>query len=141
MSLNAAQEKFCANIVKGMTKKDAYLDAFPKTNPSSAAVLASKLSKDPEVLSRISDIKTEVRADTNTTIHTIIDELEDARQQAKKADSPSLMMKASMLKAELLGFVGDGNSNGLGPGLSVGSLKLEMGELTKLKNILDKDNE
>lgn len=100
--------------------------------------MASKLSKNPEIMARISDIKTEVRADTNTTIHSIIDELEDARQKAKQANNPHLMMRASMLKAELLGFVGDDTSPNLGPGLE---LKFGFTDLKALKAQMDKEDD
>ena len=136
MALDERQEKFCAGIVKGQTKKQACLEAFPGCSESSAAVMASKLSKNPEIMARIADLKTEVRGETNMDIHKVVDELEDARQEAKKCGSPNLMMKASMLKAQLLGFIGD-DAVGLGPGLSVGSLKVEVGELKNLKDALD----
>lgn len=139
MALNENQEKFCAGIVKGQTKKQAYIEAFPGCSESSAAVMASKLSKNPEIMARIADLKTTVRNDTNVDIHRVVDELEEARQEARKAGSPNLMMKASMLKAQLLGFVGDDTQTGLGPGLSVGSLKLEIGDLKSLKNELDNE--
>lgn len=138
MALNENQEKFCAGIVKGQTKKQAYIEAFPGCSESSAAVMASKLSKNPEIMARIADLKTEVRGETNMDIHKVVNELEEARQEARKAGSPNLMMKASMLKAQLLGFVGDDQA-GLGPGLSVGSLKLEIGDLKSLKNELDNE--
>lgn len=139
MALDAAQEKFCANIVKGMTKKQAYVDAYPGVKMTSAAVLASNLAKKPEIMARIADIKTEVRADTNITIHTIIDELEDARQEAKKSESPNLMMKASLLKAKLLGFVDD--DKGLGPGLAIGSVAVGIADLKALKDKLNDNND
>ena len=47
------------------------------------------------------------------------------------------MMKASMLKAQVLGLITD--DQGLGEGLSVGSLKIEIGKLQGLKNELDND--
>lgn len=134
MALNAAQEKFCANIVAGKTQKEAYLDAFPDAKPSSAAVLANKLRKQPDIVARINDIKTTVRGETNMSIHKIVDELEEARQVAKKDNSPNLMMRASLLKAKLLGFVPDDE---LGAGLNVGSVEqLNIGTLKNLKDML-----
>jgi transcription antitermination factor NusA-like protein len=48
-----------------------------------------------------------MRAESKITIHNLIDELEDARLVAKSEKSASLMIKATMSKAELLGFVND----------------------------------
>lgn len=138
MALNAAQERFCANLIAGMKAKEAYLDAFPDANPATAAVRATQEKKKPEIQARLKNIQTEVRAETNITVHKIAEELEDARQVARAEKSPNLMMKASMLKAQVLGLITD--DQGLGAGLSVGSLKLEISKLQGLKNELD-DNE
>lgn len=131
MSLSASQDKFCANIVRGMTKKGAYLDAFPSSAETSAAVLANKLLKKPDIMARIDDIRASARAESNTTIHSIIDELEEARQVAKTDKNAPNMMRASMLKAQVLGFL----DKELGPGLNVGTIEqLTVNEIKDLKN-------
>lgn len=136
MALSEAQEKFCANIVRGMTQKDAYMDAFAGASAGSAGVQASKLMRRPEIIARVGELRTVVRENTDTTVKTIIDELEDARQVAKKENSPNMMMKASLLKARILGFVGDDNQ--LGAGLSVSSVNVNFGnDMAGLKQLRD----
>lgn len=114
-------EKFCQNILAGMTGVDAYCDAFKtgKTEKErkSAAVKAFHLKKRDDVQTRLNDIKTEVRAESNITIHTLLGELEEARQVAKLSESHTGMAKCTILKAQMLGFVGsdapDTNSGGV----------------------------
>lgn len=82
-------------------------------------------------MARIDDIRASARAESNTTIHSIIDELEEARQVAKTDKNAPNMMRASMLKAQVLGFL----DKELGPGLNVGTIEqLTVNEIKDLKN-------
>lgn len=58
MALNGQQEKFCQNVVSGMTYKDAYRDAYPNGNynNNSISVRACELMKEPGVAERIQEL-------------------------------------------------------------------------------------
>lgn len=60
--LTANQEKFVQNIIEGMNQADAYRSAYPKQRMSDKSVweTASKLMKNPKVVSRLTEIRAEM---------------------------------------------------------------------------------
>lgn len=60
--LTKKQEKFCLNIINGMSQADAYRDAYPGTNMTDKTVWekASVLAKKDKVRSRIDELRDEI---------------------------------------------------------------------------------
>jgi phage terminase small subunit len=60
--LTEKQEKFCLNIINGMSQADAYRDAYPGTNMTDKTVWekASVLAKKDKVRSRIDELRAEI---------------------------------------------------------------------------------
>ena len=60
--LTAKQEKFCLNIINGMSQADAYRDAYPGIRMSDKTVWerASVLAKNNKVLTRIAELRDEL---------------------------------------------------------------------------------
>ena len=57
MSLTIKQEKFCENIVSGMTGKDSYLDAYNCNSPKAAEIESMKLLKRDDITERIQELR------------------------------------------------------------------------------------
>lgn len=57
--LTQKQERFCQNIVKGMSQSDAYRDAYPGTKMSDKSIWekSSTLSKNVKVKERIKELR------------------------------------------------------------------------------------
>ena len=57
--LTSKQEKFCLNIVKGMTKYDSYIDAYDAENMQDATIYAkaSSMCKEDKISIRIRELK------------------------------------------------------------------------------------
>ena len=60
--LTANQEAFVKNIIEGMNQADAYRSAYPKQKMSDKSVweTASKLMKNPKVVSRLTELRNEL---------------------------------------------------------------------------------
>lgn len=60
--LTANQEAFVKNIIEGMNQADAYRSAYPKQRMSDKSVweTASKLMKNPKVVSRVTELRNEL---------------------------------------------------------------------------------
>ena len=60
--LTAKQEQFVKNIIEGMNQADAYRSAYPKQRMSDKSVweTASKLMKNPKVVSRLTELRNEL---------------------------------------------------------------------------------
>ena len=61
---NTNREVYCQNRIKGMTQRQAYLDAYPRSRnwkPSSVDDRAYKLEKTAEVMQRLNELREMVR--------------------------------------------------------------------------------
>jgi phage terminase small subunit len=106
--LSPLQVKFADNIIKGMGKKSAYMAAAPGTKPESAAVMGTKLSKNPAIVAYIQaakeNIKSLAQAKLGTEVIDLVSELNTAYTIAAEKKDPRGMISAVMSKAELLGL-------------------------------------
>lgn len=71
------REKFCQNIVKCMSQRAAYKDAFNPPNMKDYVIdrEASALCRNPVVAARIKEIQEEIRKDNQVTVEKVIEEL------------------------------------------------------------------
>jgi hypothetical protein len=78
MKLTAKQEKFCQNILAGMSQADAYRNSFNvKTNTKAATIQdsASKLMANPLVSQRVIDLRKPVIAKIQLTREWVLEQL------------------------------------------------------------------
>ena len=77
--LTNQQEKFCQELAKGKTQRQAYYSAYPKSKkwkPESADKQAHRLAKLPQILGRLKELREEQKDDVTRIRETIIDTYE-----------------------------------------------------------------
>lgn len=64
--LTAKQEKFCQNIVKGMTQVDAYRDAYNTSKSADKTVHenACRLAADSKIVARVNELRKQIATDS-----------------------------------------------------------------------------
>ena len=100
------QELFAQAYIETGNASEAYKRAYDtQANANTINRKASQLLKHPEVIKLLADLQAEHRQRHKLTIDDILQELEDARQKALKAETPqcSAAISATMSKAKLLG--------------------------------------
>ncbi len=104
--LTPKNEKFCQNIITGMSGTDAYRNAYncQNTKDNVIYVRACELLKKPEVAIRIDELRQAVAQKSQITALDLIEQLEEARQSAMEAGQSSAAVSAIMGKAKLLGL-------------------------------------
>lgn len=104
--LTAKQEKFCQNIISGMSGADAYRNSYncQKTKDEVIYVRASELMHKPEIAARIEVLRQEIVEKSEITALDLISELEEARLAAMGAGQTNAAVSAIMGKAKLLGL-------------------------------------
>lgn len=101
------QELFAQAYLETSNASEAYKRAYnTQANANTINRKASQLLKHPEVIKHLADLQAIHRQRHKLTIDDLLQELEDARQKALKADTPqcSAAVSATMSKAKLLGF-------------------------------------
>lgn len=79
MSLTAKQEQFCKNMVKGMTQKDAYLDAYDvgiDTKTETVSRKAKELIDNGKITAHIEELRIPIEKEFKKSVHTILKEIE-----------------------------------------------------------------
>ena len=104
--LTAKQEKFCQNIISGMSGADAYRNSYncQKTKDDVIYVRASELIRKPDIAARIEFLRQEIVEKSEITALDLISELEDVRLKAMENGQTSAAVSAIMGKAKLLGL-------------------------------------
>jgi len=106
--LTIKQEAFCQAYIEKGNASEAYRTAYAadKMKPETVTKRASELLSNGDVTGRVSELRGEHRNRHNLTVDDLLDELEEARQSALKADTPqsSAAVGATMGKAKLLGL-------------------------------------
>lgn len=99
--------KFCINILKGMSKKDAYIQAFDKRGdeitPTGFSHAASRLMKRPRVARRLAELRHQANLVEEQSVGKLVSELDEARELAKMLAKPNDMIAATKAKADLMG--------------------------------------
>ena len=113
MGLTPKQEKFCQNIVKGMSQADAYRDAYNTDNQKDETIWcnASKLMNDTKVIQRVKELTEETVKDIKYEIEDCFRETDEILQLAKMTDNLQIMLKAVEQKGKLKGLFKDKDTN------------------------------
>ena len=108
--LTAKQEKFCMNIINGMSQADAYRDAYPGTKMTDKTVWekASVLAKKDKVRSRIDELRDELAKPSIMTaqerlewLATVVkDDKQDIYVRLKASDQMNKMQGAYVQRIE-----------------------------------------
>lgn len=89
--LSGPHKKFAEGIAKGMNKTRAYLNAYPDAKPESAAVGATRLLKNDNVLSEIDRIRREADKIAGSAVLTLAEKRDFCARlvRAKVSELPS----------------------------------------------------
>jgi len=114
--LTPKQEAWIECRAIGMNQSDAYREAYDAEGmtPKQIWEEASKLASSPKVSQRLFELQEEARERTLVSVASITEELDEARDLAKKLDQPAAMTGAVMGKAKVNGLLVDrvGDPNG-----------------------------
>lgn len=104
--LTAKQEKFCQNIVKGMSQSEAYREAYNTAKGKDKTVWenASRLMSDSKVTARIEELKQKATAEIKYTVEDSFCKLSEIQALAMKNKKLSDAIKAEELKGKLKGL-------------------------------------
>lgn len=132
---NARHEKFAQAIAKGRTADDAYGEAGYKPHRGNASTLRSNQN----ISDRVAEIQGRAAERAAVTIHSLTDELEEARAIAIAEKQSSAAVAATLGKAKLHGLLIEKKqhtgANG-GPIQTVDLTKLSDDELQRLEAII-----
>lgn len=101
--LTARQEKFCQSIADGMNQTDAYKSAYSIKNKSEKSIweLASRVSSNVKVMSRIAELKAEIAKKQLWTREQSVDVLkkiaESKKQQTRDSDKVSAVKELNSM--------------------------------------------
>lgn len=111
MSLTGKQEKFCQNVVSGMSYKDSYMNAYNSESIQAAYVEGSKLAMQPDIQERIKALKKPIE---ETIQKTVISEKEkqlefirERMEYCKNNGDENSLLRWSDQYNKLLGFYRD----------------------------------
>lgn len=104
--LTGKQEKFCQNIVSGMSQADSYRDAYNvKTkNKKSVWELSSQLADNIKVSSRIAELRKPVAEKAQITLESHLDDLLRLRNLAVKEHQISAAINAEIARGKAAGI-------------------------------------
>ena len=108
VKLTIKQENFCLAYLETGNASEAYRIAFNANKMKSETINrnAKTLIDDSKITARLTELRKPIMKRHNITIDSLIDELEDARLAALKAETAqaSAAVSATMSKAKLLGM-------------------------------------
>lgn len=110
MALTPKQEAFAQAIVTGVSQSDAYRAAYkvaPKTKPESVNQAASKLMSDPNIASRVDELRIPVAKKAQITLESHLDDLLRLRNMAAKEKQYSAAITAEVARGKASGVVAD----------------------------------
>lgn len=105
--LTGKQEKFCQNIIKGMSQSDAYRDAYDVkkgTKDKSVHEQASVLMSDLNISSRIEELKNAIAEEVKYTQADCFRQLQKAFNLGELKQDPQAMKACAEACAKLLGL-------------------------------------
>ncbi len=98
---NVRHEKFCQALFEGQTVVDAFVAAGYVRDRRNAV----RLSNNPAVRERLTELQTEIAKENKVTVANLISELEEARKRADSLDQLSAVVKAISEKARISGLL------------------------------------
>lgn len=132
---NPRHERFVHLLFEGKSADKAYVEAGYKANRHNAAALA----REEHIATRLAELQTKVAERTLITVHSLTDELEEARTIAIAEKQTSAAVAATLGKAKLHGLLIDKKqhtgANG-GPIQTLDLSHLSEDDLSRLETIL-----
>jgi phage terminase small subunit len=112
--LTIKQETFCQKYIETGNASEAYRQAYDAGNmkPETVKKRASELLGRGDVAGTIARLRGTVAQSHGVTVASLILELEEAREVAKKREQAAPMVQATMGKAKLAGLDGEGEGGG-----------------------------
>lgn len=107
--LTLKQEKFCQEILKGSTASDAYRAVYncEKSKPESIWRLATGLTQNVKVASRIEELKAPAIQSAQMTVENHLRKLEEIRDAAFEAGNFTAANRAEELRGKVAGYYTD----------------------------------
>ncbi|WP_313250777.1 terminase small subunit [Stenotrophomonas sp.] len=104
--LTPKQEAFCQRYLESGNASEAYRQCYSaeKAKPETINRSAKELLDNPKIAARLEELRGVALAAHGVTIASLVAELEEARQVAKKREQGAAMVQATMGKAKLAGL-------------------------------------
>jgi hypothetical protein len=104
--LTAKQEKFCQNIVSGMSQADAYRDAYNVKTKNNKSIweLSSQLADNIKVSSRIAELRKPVAEKAQITLASHLEDLARLRDLAVKEHQIAAAISAEIARGKAAGI-------------------------------------
>lgn len=108
-NLTPKQESFCQTYIESGNASEAYRTAYNCENSKPATInrKAKELLDNGKITARVDQLREGHQKRHEVTVDSLTKELEEARELAKKTDSPSAMVSATMGKGKLHGLIID----------------------------------
>lgn len=106
MALTPKQEKFAQCVASGMNQSASYREAYDAENMLPATVWeeACRLTKNPDVAARISELQVPIEEQVGITLKSHIERLKLLGEKAEKYDKFEAALKAEELTGKVLGY-------------------------------------
>lgn len=120
--LTPKQEAFCQRYLESGNASEAYRQCYSadKAKPETINRSAKELLDNPKIAARLDELRGVALAAHGVTIASLVAELEEARQVAKKREQGAAMVQATMGKAKLAGLdEGEKDDDDLPPPVAV----------------------
>jgi phage terminase small subunit len=110
---NIRRERFVRHYIKTGIASQAYKAAGYVANTRGALdSSAYNLLRMPEVKSRIAEVRRQMTYRTRITLESLLAELAQDRELARRVDQPSAAIQATVVQAKLVGLMVDRKENG-----------------------------
>jgi hypothetical protein len=110
---NIRHERFARAVIRTGVAARAYLKAgYSPTTRNALDVSACQLLRRPKVQARIKELRKQMAARNRITMDSLIDDLREDRQLARKIGQPSAAIAATQLTAKLVGLLVDRKEEG-----------------------------
>jgi phage terminase small subunit len=106
MALTAKQEKFCQNIISGMSQADAYRDAYPSKKISARALYidASRLADNPKIILRLTELRAPAAKKAMITLESHLEDLMKLRNLAVNEKQVGAAITAEIARGKAAGI-------------------------------------
>ena len=103
--LTAKQEKFCQNIVSGLSQADAYRDAYGAKKRSTRALYidASRLADNPKIILRLTELRKPAAKKAQITLASHLEDLARLRNLAVQKDQIAAAISAEIARGKAAG--------------------------------------
>ena len=111
--LTPKQEKFCKLVVSGMSKSDAYREAYncKSNNAKHIAIYSSKVSRLPHVKARIEELSSKVEKKLLYSMEQSFQKFVELQEQAISKGKLGIAVRAEQLKCKLVSIYDNKTEN------------------------------